>query len=950
MFQCLWAIGQTPSFYTIGEIELSNTDIYSILETNEGQLLIATDNGLYIYENGKTTSIPSPIAQKGQSLFNLIKNKSGEVFCCNLTGQIFQYENNKLSLFFEVPKEHLSSITIMSFDNNGDILFASKGFYKIANHTIKKLFENSTEYSLINVLPNDIIIGSTEHQDSLLHIENGQVQFEKIYDAQKDNYLSFPFYQVVGIKGQLIRCFEGGFYSLNTGKDFQSISKVTGEKYHQFNTHEFWGRHPTKGVRLFQAQGDSIRLSGTYFQDKFISAIEQGKNGTMYFGTFGHGIIILPNRNILNHNLKINTKQINSIAVSEDNDVFISENGVGIRHYQSKTTLIENDSLGNYKRIFYTPKTDYEISTQFPSLFFTKDILYHDVFSLQSVKDIHRINDSVLLFATSSGLKGRGMHHVVDFVSKDGLDYKDLKFFGTRCRSVTFDSIHKDIYVATSSSLMMVNNEGDVQELTHQNQSIQCNDLIYHNNSIWCATQNFGILVFEKGQFTSQISTKDGLLSNIVRKIQINHNLIYLMSSTKFQIVDLSSFKVRTIGIGEGLAGYVTDFAISKDQLWLVTDNANLISIKVDSLPLNVPELVLTLDAILVNDSNYTSYDLASLSYLENQFEFNFHLNNLVYQQESQVFYRIVGFEEEWNRAEVFNGIITYNSLPPGKYQFECYVQYGNHQSNILTKAFTINNPYWQTWWFYALLAIAFSSTIIIIAIYRIKRLKKNNQEKMEKQILETNLLDLELKALRSQMNPHFIFNSLNAIQDLVLQQKTDVCYDYIVLFANLVRNALNYSNVDFIPVDKEIEFLYVYLKLEKLRFGDEFNYEINFEGDQEIEVPSLVIQPFIENAILHGLLHKEGPKYVKIDFIHSNNELQCIITDNGIGRNESKEIQDRQGDKHESFAMDAIKKRLSILSEKSAIPSGFEIIDLIDEEKPAGTKVEIKLPFKSMF
>ncbi len=126
---------------------------------------------------------------------------------------------------------------------------------------------------------------------------------------------------------------------------------------------------------------------------------------------------------------------------------------------------------------------------------------------------------------------------------------------------------------------------------------------------------------------------------------------------------------------------------------------------------------------------------------------------------------------------------------------------------------------------------------------------------------LEKELIAINLTALRSQMNPHFIFNALNSIQDLVLKEDTEASYDSIVLFAELIRNTLNYSNQDFISIEKELDFLKVYLQLEKLRFGSDFNYTISFNSTENIDVPSLLIQPFIENALVHGLMHKDGKK-----------------------------------------------------------------------------------------
>ena len=211
-------------------------------------------------------------------------------------------------------------------------------------------------------------------------------------------------------------------------------------------------------------------------------------------------------------------------------------------------------------------------------------------------------------------------------------------------------------------------------------------------------------------------------------------------------------------------------------------------------------------------------------------------------------------------------------------------------------------------------------------------------------------MIAINLTALRSQMNPHFIFNALNSIQDLILKQDTEASYDYIVMFAQLVRNTLNYSNQDFISIEKELEFLEVYLQLEKLRFGEIFNYSISFDEKEYLEVPSLIIQPFIENALVHGLMHKAGEKELHIVFTYTDNMIQCVITDNGIGRNKAEEIRNRQGNHHESFALQAIEKRLEIFKKQYSKNIGYVIEDLYENEIATGTKVILTMPFKKRF
>jgi tetratricopeptide (TPR) repeat protein len=253
--------------------------------------------------------------------------------------------------------------------------------------------------------------------------------------------------------------------------------------------------------------------------------------------------------------------------------------------------------------------------------------------------------------------------------------------------------------------------------------------------------------------------------------------------------------------------------------------------------------------------------------------------------------------------------------------------------------------------------SILFSLIILMLLIYifnRMKLIRKKNKQLDEAYLFleESKKYELaasNLKALKSQMNPHFIFNSLNSIQDLIIKNEKETSYDYIVLFAELVRSSLNNSNYDFIPIEEEVQFLEVYLKLEKLRFGEEFNYELITNEIDDVFIPSLIIQPFLENALLHGLMHKKGRKNLSIEF-KLEEELLCIITDNGVGREEAKRIKQRRGASHESFAMNAIEERLKLLSERFDTTYEFKVEDLYEYDIATGTKIILSIPFKEEY
>ncbi|WP_338814537.1 histidine kinase [Bernardetia sp. Wsw4-3y2] len=215
-----------------------------------------------------------------------------------------------------------------------------------------------------------------------------------------------------------------------------------------------------------------------------------------------------------------------------------------------------------------------------------------------------------------------------------------------------------------------------------------------------------------------------------------------------------------------------------------------------------------------------------------------------------------------------------------------------------------------------------------------------------------------ELKALRSQMNPHFIFNALNSIQDFILLSEKENAQHYLGKFATLMRGFLDSSSKEKISLEKELPLLKSYIELEGLRLGEEFSYEIIFDNKideeqlEEIEIPPLLIQPYLENAFKHGLLHKMGEKKLLLEFdkVEKQNEnfLQLKITDNGIGRQKSAEINARKAKTHQSFATQATEERLELLKNQSTTNKNIEveINDLKDNQgNGKGTEIVILIP-----
>jgi LytS/YehU family sensor histidine kinase len=222
---------------------------------------------------------------------------------------------------------------------------------------------------------------------------------------------------------------------------------------------------------------------------------------------------------------------------------------------------------------------------------------------------------------------------------------------------------------------------------------------------------------------------------------------------------------------------------------------------------------------------------------------------------------------------------------------------------------------------------------------------------------LQQQATELEMRALRAQMNPHFIFNCLNAINGFILVNESETAADYLTKFSRLIRMVLNNSQKKFISLEEELETLQLYLYMESLRFQNNFLYRIHCDDTIDalsVFIPPLLFQPFIENAIWHGLMHKEGIGELLIDLHCEDNILHCTIRDNGIGRKKAAMLRSKSAAKNKSMGMQITKNRMALLNQDLNGENYFEIHDIEDAAgnaagNAAGTLVSLKIKVKEM-
>jgi len=333
--------------------------------------------------------------------------------------------------------------------------------------------------------------------------------------------------------------------------------------------------------------------------------------------------------------------------------------------------------------------------------------------------------------------------------------------------------------------------------------------------------------------------------------------------------------------------------------------------------------------------------DEINISHNENLISFGFSALSYSNAEENRYQYKLDGFDNEWidagARREAF-----YTHLSPGSYTFR--VRAANHLRQWSTNDKVVNiivaPPYWQTWWFRSIIGLLILGIIGLIVWLRTRSIATSYKHKM---------VDLELKALRSQMNPHFIFNSLNSIQYFVLKNEPKEAYTYLTKFSSLMRMILQNSRVKYITLQEEYDWLYTYLDLEKLRMENELDYNIEIEeglDPDHLYVPSMLVQPYVENAILHGLLPKTKGRKLRIQFSQHRDQIRCTIEDNGIGRKKSAELNASRTKKHKSQGIKVTSERLEVLTRDLSETPEFFILDLHDDDgNPIGTRVTIYLP-----
>jgi len=532
-----------------------------------------------------------------------------------------------------------------------------------------------------------------------------------------------------------------------------------------------------------------------------------------------------------------------------------------------------------------------------------------------------------------------------------------LQKSGTGIWKFLEDSKHR-IWIGTTNGVFLVDEPSE--KITHffykaeDNSSLSHDEtwMIFedHAGNIWIGTMGGGLNLWHQqtGNFT-HFTQDNGLAGNIVFGILEDEQSNLWISTnngiSKFN-PDTKVFRNYLTPEIRSIGQFNNACLKTKDGFMLFGGQNGIIYFHPDSIreDCSYAPIVITSFSILGKEirNEINQGDEISIPYKDNYFSIEYAALDYRNSPKLQYAYKLEGVNNNWMNVGT-QRFCSYSNLSPGDYLFRIKATNSDDVWNEKGIAILIHivPPIYLTSWFKWSIGMLMLLLIVGLVYWRMDFLHR-------KELNRRRLIESELQALRLQMNPHFIFNSLNAIQNFVINSDAEKATEYLSKFARLMRMILENSKQQTIHLKDEIEFLHLYLEIESVRFEERFDYTIQVDPalSGDFEIPSMLLQPYIENAIRHGLLHRTSMGKLTIILALVEDTIVASIIDNGIGRKKAMEIKERQGYSHKAFGMEITHDRLKILNSFRKKEMRLNVIDLYDETgEPNGTQIEISIP-----
>ncbi len=962
---CIYApylLAQAPFMRQIGEKEgLPSQIIYEIKQDQKGFLWLGTDVGIFRYDGYEFKNYVVPQSQ-GVAFSDFKEDKKGRIFFTNFSGQLFYLYQEQITSIALPRGCRDFGILDYDIDRQSNMWLVSDYLYFSDNlgKTWRRFALNSTmPRGFISKVVVDKYGAAWILADAVYTLVNSE--FVRVSPIMTANNL-FAFGADVFVtdeKNSLVHQYKAIHkrWQISIGT-LQQFTKARIVNLNQDQHQNTWVM-TLQGAICFAAQPSAELPQWVFMKDKFVSQILHDREGNYWFATIGDGLFVAPNIDILNFstdNSSMPSSQINCLAQDETGNLLVGTNSDIAFGFNLKQQVFHQYQLprGDVECLLYdATRKQLFIESDGVQLFDLKASLPKENYYLgSSSKQFAIFKDQYLIAAAGNGC----------FVSKIS-DPKNIKRIDNvfaynqiapsfvlrqkRSRAVVADDTKNTFWVAYSDDLYAYKSEG-IQKIriNYQTPIIGLSLAIDpQTHQLWVGTAQQGLLLIENDKVTKQYSTKNGLVSNLCKVVKTDGKKIWIGTDKGIQVIDTERNTLKSFNQQDGLiSNEIKDLLVQEDKIWVATSKGLTVFEKKITTKNTIPPPIYITKVALAEQERVLSTDY-DLSYQENNLYIGF--CGLAFKSGGKFTYkyRLKGLNDAWILTESSNNFARYPSLPSGKYIFE--VKAINEDGTESLKAATLNisiaYPFWKKWWFSAAILLLVSLLVSAGFYLRIRTIERRNA-------LEMQLKDAYLAALKAQMNPHFLFNVLNSIKGYIYKNDKKNAVLYLNKFADLMRKVLINSEKKQSPLSEELELLTLYINLEAMLLGEEFTWQTNIAEDidiDEVMLPTLLLQPFVENAFKHGLRHKMGKKSLSLTINNpSKTALVISIDDNGIGRAQSAAINQQYTQKPTSFALKNIQNRISLINESQQQQQiSIEIIDKTDTQgKALGTCVVIRI------
>lgn len=946
IFTTSTSVGQELYYEQFTDLDgLPSMMTYEMVQDSQGVLWVGTENGLVSYDGEifKRYSHPKLI---DNDIIEIALGNDGTVYFINLSYQLAYLKDDVVQ---KVNTDDIGGkvINVIATPKSQYLLVRDENF----NFSTKEIIlseKGEISFKLVDInsfyFDNDIFIPaiSTNHEGGRRELKFdsqelkfGYVKYNKLAKlTNRDEYLYPANHKIFLIVDSIVHEFV-------EHKDFARIKKTKGKTFVLFNN----------GVLLFD---ERTRQVHSILETKTMNSVFVDKEGSIWFSTPTEGLIKIP---FLDFQIESASNfVIDDLGIS---DIFLAENGIKylgttdgkILIYSDDNTLIKKESVSlktrpikfhnNGDKLYgISGLTFFEINKRTHSIEFveTKEM------ALKSIM----LNDSILYVGTRSGLQ------ILDYDNLQNLQdggKKNREFEGYWINEILFNEQKDKLYLGTSIGLYVRDNKGNYSPVSVEGlDEVNISCLIHgKENSIWIGTRSKGVFRLKDDRIIEKFNVSNGLPSNNVNDILIENEQLVVSTLDGVGIKFLESGELKTIRELPGIIPkeiFVTK--LIDNDYWLGT-NSGLSIVASDKLGyFKRGGPILSLKSFYANGEKMDYSDNLSFSHKINSILINFQNVSLQNGKNKSIKYRISS-DKTWSISS--DPFIRLQALKHGKYTIDAVgINSLNDEGNKISLSFTIRPPWWQTFWARLLGLILLVALVWVIVKNRSIRIRK---EELVKRNYLTQINNIKEQALQLQMNPHFIFNSLNAIQNFIGSDNEELAMNYLARFARLIRLIFEYSKGSSISLEEEIEFMGLYLDLEKLRFKDKVNIHVEISPEVEsskdfINIPPLLIQPIVENSFKHGLFHKKGKGNLNIAYTIKGNLLEVTIEDDGIGRKQAMAITQENFEKQSSSGIKTTQERINLLNfGKETSQNNILIEDLYFEDgSSAGTKTILSLAF----